>query len=254
MNTEHETLSRDLENLRNRLTDTGNLVAKLEVSLDKKLRDAEEALDTYTNLLNVMNLFPPLPPPLEDVDFRLSLNNASANASELLLGADVREVIKPKLGVVAELRRLEKADVESESIKVDHELDQLLLTCENFGEEIMEVSKKVEALNEQADELREVRELFNTPGADYSSCVLGGTKGSIHKQHRSGTVGKRACTSASCSYVKWRRSEDTPTSESNSVRVLVSAGNLRLRYLPSQIPRADRQDKSSAGRDCPCHY
>ncbi|KAJ3556638.1 hypothetical protein NM688_g1916 [Phlebia brevispora] len=156
MNTEHESLTRDLEALKNKLTDTSKLIAKLEVSLDKKLRDAEEALDAYTNLLTSMNLFPPLPPPLDGVDFRLGVNNASANASELLIGADVREVVKPKLGVVAELKRMEKAEVESETIKIDHELDQLLLTCENLEEEILEISKKVEALNEQADELREV--------------------------------------------------------------------------------------------------
>lgn len=157
MNTEHESLTRDLEALKNKLSETNKLIAKLEVSLDKKLRDAEEAVDAYTNLLTSLNLFPPLPPPLDGVDFRLGLNNASAGVSELLIGADVREVLKPKLGVVAELKRMEKAEVESETIKIDHELDQLLLTCENLEEEVLEVSKKVEALNEQADELREVR-------------------------------------------------------------------------------------------------
>ena len=155
MNTEHESLTRDLESLKTKLSETSKLIAKLEVSLDRKLRDAEEAVDTYTNLLTTLNLFPPLPPPLEGVDFRLALNNASAGVNELLVGSDVREVIKPKLGVVAELRRMQKAEVESESIRVDHELDQLLVTCENLEEEVLEVSKKAEALNEQAEEIRE---------------------------------------------------------------------------------------------------
>ena len=163
MNTEHESLSRDLESLKTKLSETSKLIAKLEVSLDKKLRDAEEAVDAYTNLLSTLNLFPPLPPPLDGVDFRLALNNASAGVNELLVGSDVREVIKPKLGVVAELKRMEKAEVENETIRVDHELDQLLVTCENLEEEVLEVSKKAEALNEQAEEVREVHQTFWGP-------------------------------------------------------------------------------------------
>lgn len=161
MNTEHETLSRDIETLKHKMAETNQVVVKLEVSLTRKVSDAEEALDMYTNLLSNLGLFPPLPAPLEDVDLTLDLNPASSNPQNLLSGADIRTVVKPTLGRVAEMKRTERADVESERIKVDNELDQLTLECENMDEEVVEVTTKVNGLNDQADELREVCEAVN---------------------------------------------------------------------------------------------
>ncbi|CCM02890.1 uncharacterized protein FIBRA_05004 [Fibroporia radiculosa] len=155
MNTEHETLTRDLETLKHKITETNQLVVKLEVSLTRKVSDTEDALDAYSNLLSSLGLFPPLPPPLEDVDLALDLNSAASNPQLLLTGADIRRVVKPTLSRVAEMRRTERADVESERIKVDNDLDQLTLECENMDEEALEISNKVNGLSDQADELRE---------------------------------------------------------------------------------------------------
>lgn len=160
MNAEHETLSRDIETLKHKMAETNQTVVRLEVSLTRKVSDAEEALDLYTNLLSNLGLFPPLLPPLEEIDLTLDLNPATSNPQQLLAGADVRTVIKPTLSRVAELKRTERADVESERIKVDNELDQLTLECENMDEEVMEISNKVNGLSDQADELREVCEVI----------------------------------------------------------------------------------------------
>jgi kinetochore protein NDC80 len=156
MNTEHETLSRNLEDLKQKITETHRMVMSLEVSVTNRAAAAEEALDVYTGLLSSVGLFPPLPPPLQDVDLTLELNTAASNPAMLLSGADIRKVIKPTLSKEAEAKRAERAKVESERIKVDNELDQLTLECENMEEEIAQVEKKVMALNEQADDLREV--------------------------------------------------------------------------------------------------
>ncbi|KAL6309132.1 HEC/Ndc80p family-domain-containing protein [Sparassis latifolia] len=156
MNTEHETLSRDVETLKHKIAETNQAVVKLEVSLTRKVSDAEEALDLYNNLLSNLGLFPPLPPPLEEIDLTLDLNSAAANPQNLLSGPDIRVVVKPTLSKVAEIKRTERALVESERIKVDDELDQLTLECENMDEEVMEISNKVNGLSDQADELREV--------------------------------------------------------------------------------------------------
>ena len=155
MNTEHETLTRDLETLKHKIAETNQLLVKLEVSLTRKVSDAEEALDMYANLLANLGLFPPMPSPLEGVDLTLDLNSAAANPQNLLSGSDIRRVIKPTLSRVAEMKRTERADIESERIKVDNELDQLTLECENIDEEAVERSNKVNALNDSADELRE---------------------------------------------------------------------------------------------------
>ncbi|THG98588.1 hypothetical protein EW026_g3622 [Hermanssonia centrifuga] len=156
MNTEHESLTRDLENLKNKLADSARIIQKLEVSLGRKITEVEEALDAYTNLLSSLGLFPPLPPPLEDVDLKLELNSAAANPNALLGGADVREVVKPGLATVAEMKRIEKAQVEDKKTELENELDQLITACENMEEEVVEVMNKANALNDQADELREI--------------------------------------------------------------------------------------------------
>jgi kinetochore protein NDC80 len=160
MNTDHETLSRNLEDLKQKVSETHKTVMSLEVSVTNRAAAAEEALDAYTGLLSSVGLFPPLSPPLQDVDLTLELNTAASNPAMLLSGADVRKVIKPTLSRVAEGKRAERADVESERIKVDNELDQLTLECENIEEEIGQIEKKVLGLNEQADDMRDVCFIF----------------------------------------------------------------------------------------------
>ena len=156
MNTDHETLARNLEDLRHRIAEAQKSVMSLEVVMTNRGAAAEEALDQYTNLLSSLGLFPPLLPPFQDIDLTLQLNIAASNPQQLLTGSDIRKVIKPTLSAVAETKRTERANVESERIKVDNELDQLTLECENVDEEIREIEKKVIALNEQAENLRDV--------------------------------------------------------------------------------------------------
>lgn len=155
MNTDHETLARNLEDLKHKISEARKTVMSLEVITTNRGAAAEEALDLYGNLLSAVGLFPPLPPPFDNIDLRLELNTATANPQQLLLGSDIRKVIKPTLSSVAEIKRTERADIESERIKVDNELDQLTLECENVDEEVREIEQKVMGLNEQADDLRD---------------------------------------------------------------------------------------------------
>ncbi|KAG2077811.1 hypothetical protein BDR04DRAFT_1064629 [Suillus decipiens] len=155
MNTDHEALVRNLEDLKYKISEARKTVMSLEVITTNRGAAAEEALDLYGNLLSAVGLFPPLPPPFDNIDLKLELNTATANPQQLLLGSDIRKVIKPTLNSVAEIKRTERADIESERIKVDNELDQLTLECENVDEEVREIEKKVMSLNEQADDLRD---------------------------------------------------------------------------------------------------
>lgn len=156
MTTDHRALSQTLEDLKQKISEAHRTVMALEVNVTHRAEAAEEALDAYTNLLSSLGLFPPLPAPLENVVLTLNLNTAASSPPLLLQGEDIRKVIKPSLSAVAETKRSERALLETERIKVDNELDQLTLECENIDEEIGEVEKKVDALNEQADFLRDV--------------------------------------------------------------------------------------------------
>ena len=157
MNTDHETLSRNLEDLRQKIVETQRTIMSLEVTVTNRAAAAEEALDGYTNLLSSLELFPPLPPPWQDMDLTLELNPAAAHPQQLLTGVDIRKVIKPTLNAIAEAKRSDRASLETDRIRLDNELDQLTLECENVDEEIAEIEKKVASLNDQADDLRDVQ-------------------------------------------------------------------------------------------------
>ncbi|GJE86872.1 HEC/Ndc80p family-domain-containing protein [Phanerochaete sordida] len=156
MNTEHETLSNDLRILKTKVLESSKTINKLEVSLGKKTADAEEAIDTYNGLLTTLELFPPLPPPLEDVNLALRMNSAASDLRQLLVGPDIAEVVKPSLALIADQKRQQRAEVENDRIAVDNDLDQLVTACENMEEEVLDVLKKATTLNDQADELREM--------------------------------------------------------------------------------------------------
>lgn len=194
MNTDHETLSRNLEDLKHKISETHKSVLSLEVTVTNRAAAAEEALDLYNHLLSSLGLFPPLPPPFQDVDLTLELNTAASNPQQLLSGADIRKIIKPTLSGIAESRRAERATVESERVKVDNDLDRLTLDCENVEEEIGETEKKIGGLNEQADDLRDVRFEYSHLGilaiSDMMLCT-GCTAGRDSKQSRSRSIRTR---------------------------------------------------------------
>jgi kinetochore protein NDC80 len=159
MTTEHETLSRNLEDLRKKVSETNKTLMSLEVNVANRAAATEEALDTYNSLLSALDLLPPLRDPYADIDLSLELNTATSNPHNILVGADIRKVIKPTLSGIAERHRSKRASVESDRIKVDNELDQLTQDCENLEEEIGETERKGALLNDQADGLRDVTNL-----------------------------------------------------------------------------------------------
>lgn len=156
MNQTRENLKRAMHDLEQKKADTHKTNMALEVSVTNKGSATEEALDQYTNLLSTLELFPPLQSPWEAIDLTLELNPAASNPQQLLNGSDIRKIIKPTLSAVAESKRAERSSVETERIKIDNELDQLSLECENVEEDTAEIEKKVAALNDQADDLRDV--------------------------------------------------------------------------------------------------
>lgn len=163
MNTEHETLVRDLENLRVKISESSKQMHRLEVSLGKKTAEVEEVIDTYNGLLSVLDLFPPLPPPLEDVNLGLTMNSGAADPSQLVIGPPIKEVAKPTLAKVTELKKRENAEIERDKIRLEDELDKIAVACENQEQEVDEIYKKANALNEQAEDLRDVRSFLWYP-------------------------------------------------------------------------------------------
>lgn len=156
MNSDHEQLSKNLDEFRQRIADTHSHLMQLEISVAKKTSTTEDTLLRYTDLLVSLELDPTLPPPRQNINLALELNSAASTPQDLLQGADIRKTVKPTLSAIAEGKRVERSNLENERIKFEDELDQVIQDCENFEQEIMELEKKVMNVNDQAEDLRDV--------------------------------------------------------------------------------------------------
>lgn len=157
MNTEHDGLSRELHNLKHKIEETSNTVHRLEVSLSKKVADAEEAVELYDQLLLNLGLLPPLPPPWEDVDLRLVLQTSAPHPSQMLQGADIQNVIKTTLNDIAAVKQKERSTVDTECNEVDNEVERLGTQWENMQDEMLVILKNINSINDKAEGIREVR-------------------------------------------------------------------------------------------------
>jgi kinetochore protein NDC80 len=153
MNTEHETLARNLDDLRVKVAETNKLIMSLEVALTNRVGAAEEVVDTYNNLLASPGLIPPQD---ADVDLTIELNMATSDLQQMVRGPDTRKVIKPTLNKWAETYRMETDSVKHERITVEDDHDHVVNACDDLAQEIEAEEAKVQALVEQADELRDV--------------------------------------------------------------------------------------------------
>ena len=151
MNTEHETLARSVEDLKVKVTETNKLVMSLEVSLTNRVATTEEVIDQYNTLLSSPGLVPP-----NEEDLTIELNMASSDLQHLVKGPDMRKLVRPTLSKWAEMYRMEIDAAKREKIAVDDQHDHLVNDCDDLIQEIETESAKVNALTEQAEEIREV--------------------------------------------------------------------------------------------------
>ena len=151
MNTEHETLTRSVEDLKVKVAETNKLVMSLEVSLTNRVATAEEVIDQYNTLLSSPGLIPP-----NEEDLTIELNMASSDLQQLVRGPDMRKVVRPTLSKWAEMYRVEIDVAKREKIVVDDEHDHVVNECDDLIQEIETEVAKVHALTEQAEEMREV--------------------------------------------------------------------------------------------------
>lgn len=156
MTTDYDTLSRNIDDLKQKISETERTVMSFEVTLANRSSSTEETLYAYTVTLSNLGLLPPLSPPLNDIDLTLELNTASSDPQQLLSGADIKRVVKPTLNIVAESKRSQRAEVENERIRVDNDIEQLSLDCDTVDDEINQLERKVAAVNEQAVDLHNV--------------------------------------------------------------------------------------------------
>jgi kinetochore protein NDC80 len=164
MNTEQETLSRLLDELRRKNAETSNQMRSLEVALAKRSENVEQAIDEYTELLHQLGLFPNVPHPLPPagMDLRLEINFASPNPRELIRRtadgpgqiADLRGEIKGALDSIAEYKRRQHMTVEDEAANLENELDDIGAETDRMEEEIESLEQKTNNVQEEAEAIR----------------------------------------------------------------------------------------------------
>jgi kinetochore protein NDC80 len=153
MNTEHEALSRNARELGGKAQDGRNAVSALEVAVANRASKADEAVETYNDKLLALQLAATGP---GGAALTLELNTASSVPEEILVGPDVRKDIKPALNRAAEQRRLQKAQIESEKLKVDHIVHILTTDCDNEQEAVDLVVRETTQLTDQEAAIKEV--------------------------------------------------------------------------------------------------
>lgn len=215
MNTEHEALSRSIEDLKVKLTETNKLVMSLEVSLTNRVATAEEIIDQYNTLLSSPGLIPP-----NEEDLTIELNMASSDLQQLVRGPDMRKVIRPTLGKLAEMYRMEIDAAKREKIVVDNDHDHVVNECDDLIQEIDAEAAKVHALTEQAEEMREVTDLWFIIGPP-ALLILGQTgctTRSCCKQHSSRRVRANNGSSKDGRHGTWCWRQVTPSGYRDCVR------------------------------------
>ena len=207
MNTEHEQLAQSIDEMQAKIAETQKDVHSLEVAVANHGAVTEEAVDTYTTLLSGLGLFPPLPPPFQDIDIRMVLNTAASQPENLLKGQDIRHVIRPTLNDILEAKRDERIAVNNKRIEMDHVFDELISECEKLEDEINETEKTVMVLDEQAEDLREVR-IFPfasgiIPPLTRFIAVIDGATGSSRQQRRNQTIRAESYTGSDSGTLRW---------------------------------------------------
>ena len=164
MTTEQETLSRALDELRRKSTETTNQVRSLEVALAKRSENVEQAVDEYMELLQQLALFPSVPEPLPyaGVDLRLEINFASQNPRELVRrtvdtsdrGTDPLGEVKGALDSIADYKRRQHMSIEDDAANLENELDDVVAETDRMEEEIDDLERKINNVQEEAEAIR----------------------------------------------------------------------------------------------------
>jgi kinetochore protein NDC80 len=154
--TDYDKLSRHENDFRERLSEQTKEVLSLEVKVANASESADHTVDQYNNLLQSLNLHPP-PPQWQDTVLVMDLNLAASDPQDLLSSRDIQSEILPTLKRIADARRADHAALQKEHISIDNALDQLIGEYENLEEEVLNEERQHKALNDQAEELRDVR-------------------------------------------------------------------------------------------------
>jgi kinetochore protein NDC80 len=156
MNAEDASLDRTLSDLKVKSRDAAKAVSSLEILVAARMDAVEQAIGEYMALVYKLGLHPHPPAELSHISFALELNGSAPEPRHLVVGPDIRTVIKPALAHFAELKRRERGLTDDERVKLDDELDKVTMACEDLEQEVNAIETKIRVVNNEAEDLRDV--------------------------------------------------------------------------------------------------
>jgi SMC interacting uncharacterized protein involved in chromosome segregation len=155
---DRETLSKQLEDLKERDINLQQNVDDLTVSIFRKSDDVEKMVDDIMNLLYKVNLHPRPPRPFRAGEFHITFNRATDDPESLVAGPDISpggDMIRKILSYTDEIRT-ERAALASEAVVLENELETTQNELDQLCSQVAEIREEVSAIQEELKLARDV--------------------------------------------------------------------------------------------------
>lgn len=156
MNAESASLDRMLADLKVKSKEGNKAAQSLEIVVANRSDAVEQALEEYMALVYKLGLHPNPPQEFSHISFALELNGAASDPRNLIQGESLRGIIKPAVIAAAEMKRRERGIKSDERLKLENDLDVIMVECENLDQEKSTVEGRIRLSNNEVEDIRDV--------------------------------------------------------------------------------------------------
>ncbi|KAG9005376.1 kinetochore-associated Ndc80 complex subunit ndc80, partial [Tulasnella sp. 427] len=154
MNADRERLKRAHDELSAKASHSLRAAGEVEIASEKRANEVDALASKYTNLIYNTGFAPRPPEPFQDVNFQLEFNPATDNLSEMVKGANMREVIHPAMRKTLEMTSSARVELENEKLEEDNTLDRLTQECEGMMEDAEPKENQLRVLQKRYEDLK----------------------------------------------------------------------------------------------------
>jgi kinetochore protein NDC80 len=167
MNHERETLTRNLDDLRVKISEASSQAYDAEMQLTKSMDRFDVLVSDYTNIAHQIGTIPlladgpgfALGP--DGVDYNVDIDLGVEDVNELISeGKKLRSVIWPGLQAFGEKFRAETMELDNQKIVLEDELDRKMHEVEAMRDEAETRHAKYTMLNDKAEDAKQVSGLW----------------------------------------------------------------------------------------------
>lgn len=156
MNAERDRLKRVHEELLAKASLSLRAAGDVEILSEKRANEVDALASKYTNLIYNTGFAPRPPEPFQSINFQVEFNPATENPSEMVKGANMREVIHPAMRKALEMTSSSRVELENEKLEEDNTLDRLTQECEGMMEDAEPKENQLRVLQKRYEDLKRV--------------------------------------------------------------------------------------------------